>query len=356
MIKRFPQTLLLPAILLVIALTWPTGLNAQRGIEAQPQGATSESRVALVIGNADYQTGRLRNPVNDSKDMAEILRRLGFEVITRTNADKRAMVLAIREFGKKLRSTDVGLFYYAGHGVQIDGRNYLIPIAANISTEPEVEFEAVNAERVLATMEEADNPVNIVMLDACRDNPLARSFRSKSRGLARMEAPVGSFVAYATAPNSVARDGEGRNGVFTGYLLKHIITPGIKIEDVLKRVRKDVMEETGNKQVPWQSSSLTGDFYFKVDVKATIEPTPEKPAPAEGMASQLKVPSDKGRTSSLLAQAEAHLKSDRLTTPAGANALESLREVLRLDPDNEEAGKGLKRIAGRYVEMALIKR
>ena len=222
-----------------------------------------ERRTALVIGNANYESSPLANPVNDANDIAKALRNLGFIVIHKKNATQREMEKAVREFGKTLRKHGgVGLFYYAGHGIQVNGRNYLIPVDAEIETESDVKFEAVDAGRVLGKMEDADNDLNIVILDACRDNPFARSFRSSTQGLARMDAPRGSIIAYATAPGSVAADGGGRNGVFTKYLLKHMNTPGLPIEDVLKNVRTDVLDESNERQIPWESSSLTGNFYF----------------------------------------------------------------------------------------------
>lgn len=221
------------------------------------------SRTALVIGNGNYESAQLRNPVNDARDMTDALRNLGFTVIYKQNAKRREMEKAIRNFGKRLRKNGgVGLFYYAGHGMQINGRNYLIPVDAEIETESDVKFEAVDAGRVLGKMEDAGNDLNIVILDACRDNPFARIFRSVSQGLAKMDAPTGSIVAYATSPGSVAADGMNKNGLYTSMLLKHMKTPGLRIEEFFKRVRINVMNESGTKQVPWESSSLTGDFYF----------------------------------------------------------------------------------------------
>ncbi len=223
---------------------------------------SNEPRTALVIGNSSYINNPLKNPVNDARDIANILKKLEFEVIHKENASQRDMENAIRKFGKVLRKGGVGLFFYAGHGIQIKGENYLIPIGANIETEIDTKYEAVNVNMVINKMYEAENRVNLVLLDACRNNPFARSFRSVNRGLAIMDAPTGTFIAFATAPGSVASDGDGRNGIFTSHLLHHINTPNRKIEDVMKYVRKGVINETNNKQVPWQSSSLTGDFYF----------------------------------------------------------------------------------------------
>ena len=223
---------------------------------------THERRIALVIGNSAYKSSPLRNPANDAQDMAATLMGLGFDVMHKENADQITMKRAIRQFGRKLREGGIGLFYYAGHGVQVKGRNYLIPVNAVIESESDVEYEAVDAGRVLGKMEDAGNDLNIAILDACRDNPFTRSFRSREQGLAKMDAPKGSLVAYSTAPGSIAADGTGRNGIFTKYLLKHMKTPGLTIERVLKFTRNNVMEETNDKQVPWESSSLRGDFYF----------------------------------------------------------------------------------------------
>ena len=224
--------------------------------------SAQDRRIALVIGNGSYKSSPLKNPVNDATDIANALRNLGFSVILKTNANQRTMEEAIRDFGKKLRLGGVGLFYFAGHGLQIDGRNYLIPINANIETESDVRYEAVDAGRVLGKMEDAGNNLNLVILDACRDNPFARSFRTSIKGLARMDAPKGSLIAYATAPGSVAADGYGRNGIYTKYLLEYISNPNLKVEEILKQVRVDVINETNDKQIPWESSSLTGEFYF----------------------------------------------------------------------------------------------
>ena len=222
----------------------------------------TEQRVALVIGNASYKDGPLRNSVNDANDVAATLKGLGFQVILRINSDRRQMVQAVREFGSSIKRGGVGFFYYAGHGVQSRGKNFLMPVGARIEGEGDLEFEAMDANMVLAQMDEAANRVNIVVLDACRDNPYTRSFRSANKGLAQMYSVKGSFIAYSTAPGSVAADGIGRNGTYTKHLLASLRQPDTKIEEVFKRVRLEVARETGNKQIPWDSSSLLGDFYF----------------------------------------------------------------------------------------------
>jgi hypothetical protein len=231
-------------------------------------------RYALVIGNSAYQTAPLKNPVNDAEDMTATLKNMGFKVILKQNADQRTMEDTIRYFGKQLRGGGVSLFYFAGHGMQVDGRNYLIPIDAKIESESDVKYEAVDAGRVLGKMEDAENQLNIVILDACRNNPYARTFRSDQNGLARMDAPTGSLIAYATAPGEVAADGPERNGIFTNYLIQHMMKPNLSIEQVLKLTRIDVARQTNGRQIPWESSSLMGDFYFN---PAKIE-TVEKPS------------------------------------------------------------------------------
>jgi hypothetical protein len=219
-------------------------------------------RFALVIGNAAYKASPLSNPVNDAGDIARTLSELGFEVIYKQNSSQAEMKRAIREFGDKIVKGDVALFYFAGHGAQVNGENYLIPVDAVITKEEEIEYESVNAGFVLAQMASAQNNLNIVILDACRNNPFARSFRSQAQGLAQIRAPAGTLIAYATAPGSVAADGKGKNGLYTEELLKSMRAPGLKIEDVFKQVRVAVRKKSQGKQTPWESSSLEGDFYF----------------------------------------------------------------------------------------------
>jgi uncharacterized caspase-like protein len=239
---------------------------AERTINFKPvYSKPSEKRTALVIGNGDYARAPLRNPVNDAKAMASKLQRLGFEVLSYTNLGQNDMKRVINEFGDKIAAArgGVGLFYFAGHGVQIKGENYLIPIDANIRKENEVELESVSLGRVLASLENAQNRMNIVILDACRDSPYERSFRSQSsQGLVSPTAPYGTVVAFATAPGSVTADGEGNNGIYTEELLKVMETPGLKLEDVFKQVLANVRKRTQGSQIPWYNAAFEGDFYF----------------------------------------------------------------------------------------------
>jgi len=224
--------------------------------------AVSGRRTALVIGNSAYAVGPLKNPVNDATAIAQSLADTGFEVILLTNASLRSMEEGVDKFHARLKQGGAGLFYYAGHGLQVKGRNYLVPSDANLKTESDVKFKCLDAGIILGRMEDAGNELNIVILDACRNNPFARSFRSSERGLARMDAPMGSFIAYATSPGSVAADGSGSHGIYTKHLLANMKRPGLDLSYLFMTVRKGVVDETQRKQVPWESSSLTGLFYF----------------------------------------------------------------------------------------------
>ena len=245
-------------------------------VEARAQ-PTQEQRLALVIGNGDYSTGSLRNPVNDARAIATELRGSGFKVALLENASMEAMFEAIREFGDQLRAGGVGLFYFAGHGVQIRGRNYLIPVGAQIQREDEVVYRSIDAGQVLQKMETAGNRVNIVILDACRNNPFARTFRSIPTGLAQMEAPVNTLIAFATAPGAVASDGAGAHGLYTEHLLKNIPVQGLRVEDMFKRVRAGVRQDSAGRQTPWENTSLEVDFFFRPLVTQTVEPPPPPP-------------------------------------------------------------------------------
>lgn len=253
--------------LLSLALMSTISLCAQtdtgRQLDRSTPGRQEGKRFALVIGNGTYATLPLKNPPNDARDMAAMLKTLNFEVTLGLNVNQREMKRLSRDLGQKLKSSGgVGVFYYAGHGVQSKGRNYLIPVDADIQSEAEVEDSGVDLSFVLGLMDEAHNSLNIVILDACRNNPFARSFRSATEGLAQVDAPTGTLIAYATAPGKVASDGTGQNGLYTSELLKAMTTPGVTATEIFAKVRAEVMRQTGNSQVPWEASSLTGPFYF----------------------------------------------------------------------------------------------
>ena len=221
-------------------------------------------RVALVIGNAAYKVHPLRNPRNDADDVSRSLKGSGFEVIDLRDASLTQMRSAIRQFGDKLLASDAGLVYYSGHGIAIRGRNYFIPVNADIQREDEVSDQSLDVALILEKMSTAQKAVNILIVDACRDDPFGRSFRSSSKGLASMEAPRGTIVAYATSPGKVAADGDGRNSPYTKHLVRAMQAPNKPIELVFKEVRRAVQDETKNLQTPWENTSLSGDFYFRV--------------------------------------------------------------------------------------------
>ena len=221
-----------------------------------------KSCVALVVGNAAYPDQPLANPANDATDVAAALEGIGFTVTRLINADRATFQKAVDSFGAQIKGKQASAFYYAGHGMQVNGENYLIPVGEQIDSETDVPFKAVNAGLILAKMEAAQCPLNLVILDACRNNPFARSGRGVAKGLTELRGPAGSLIVYSTAPGQVASDGVGRNGAFTSALLRHISTPGQNIDMCLRVVSGDVQKTTGGTQIPWRSSSLTQDFCF----------------------------------------------------------------------------------------------
>lgn len=228
-----------------------------------------EKRYALVIGNSNYKyVSPLRNAENDANDMAEELKRSNFEVIKVINGDYNQMRDAFRKFHEKLatgpKDQTVGLFYYAGHGIQNQGENYLVPVEANVQYEDDIPRTCMPVQRIImANMERSNSRINIMILDACRNNPFPSGYRSAESGLAEVRRAKGSFIAYATAPGSVASDGDGRNGLYTQELLNAMKKPGLTIEQVFKEVRKNVLRLSGDRQYTWDSSNIIGDFYFK---------------------------------------------------------------------------------------------
>ncbi|MBL8834306.1 MAG: caspase family protein [Rhodospirillales bacterium] len=242
--------------------------------------AWAAKKVALVIGNGAYAEAPLKNPANDARAIAGTLRRQGFEVLLKENATKAQMNEIVADFGEKLGEGDTALFFFAGHGMQVQGRNYLIPTDARITSEQRVRLETLDVEAVLDQMAAARARVSMVILDACRNNPFERRFRSVGGGLAQINAPEGTMIAYATSPGKVAADGEGSNGLYTQELLKALAQPGLKVEDVFKQVRVGVARASNGAQVPWEASSLTGDFYFQPAALQTTAPAAAMPAPA----------------------------------------------------------------------------
>jgi formylglycine-generating enzyme required for sulfatase activity len=234
----------------------------------------SDARVALVIGNGAYQASPLKNPTNDAQAVTQALKNTGFTVYSYSDLNQKEMKRVINEFGKHIPPGSTALFFYSGHGMQINGLNYLIPIGALIEKEQDVDIEGARADQVLGEMEAARSRLNIVVLDACRDNPYQRSFRSISRGLATMNAPAGTIVAFSTSPGNVAMDGTGSLGAYTEEFVRNIQTPGLRIEDVFKQTRGAVREKTGGRQIPWESSSIEGEFYFAQSGSTVVAPPP----------------------------------------------------------------------------------
>jgi len=239
-------------------------LKRQEFVEDTRRANTdSRRRFALVIGNSNYSSlSKLPNAINDARTITQSLQSAGFQVHAHENLDLAGMQNAVRVFGEKLSKNDIGLVYYAGHGVQVKGKNYLIPVKENIKKSFEVPSSAVDVDLILATLEHIKNDLNIVVLDACRSSFPGES-RGTNRGLATIEAAKGTFIAFATAPGKEALDGSGSNSPYTKHLARLIGKKGLPLEQVFKEVRKAVVAETNGEQVPWENSSLMGDFYFQ---------------------------------------------------------------------------------------------
>ncbi len=250
-------------------------------LAAMAMPAFAEKRIALVIGNGAYKTSTtLKNPPNDAADVSAALKSVGFTVTTLVDGKREAMEKAVRDFGNALKDPDaVGLFYYSGHGAQVDGANYLLPVDADIQAEDELAYKAVNAEQVLAKMRSAGNRLNIVVMDACRNNPFPGSTRSADKGLAvvRVKVPE-SIIVYATDPGAVAQDGDGRNSPFTTAFIAQLTVPGQEISVALRRVTGEVKVVTGGSQTPWVSTNYTSDFAFRAGSASTSAPPPATPS------------------------------------------------------------------------------
>ena len=252
-----------------VALRWRSlGLAVVLATASAHAVAPEDLRVALVIGNAAYAAAPLANPANDAKAMSAALRNMGFTVIESRDASKAQMEQALAQAGDALKGRNgVGMLYYAGHGLQLDWRNYMVPVDAKLASAADVPAQTVDVSAVIDAFKLAGNRMNIVVLDACRDNPFASTGRGK--GLAQMDAPPGTLLAYATAPGNVAEDGDAKsgNGLYTQYLIKELAQSSARIEDVFKRVRLQVRKQSQGRQIPWESTSLEDDFYFNTGVK-----------------------------------------------------------------------------------------
>lgn len=232
--------------------------------ERQIKVVSKAKRIALVIGNNNYTQGKLANAVNDSRGMRDILKNLGFTVLYRENSSLREITTAVQDFGNKLKKGGVGLFYFSGHGLQIKGQNFLLPIGVDIKSEGDVPYEGYPADRLLSALEVSGNKLNIIILDACRDNPFARSFsRSTLSGLAQMQSGKGMLIAYATSPGDTASDGPGmKNGLFTYHLIENLRISGLSLSKLFDITREKVFKASKENQLPWVSTSVIGDFIF----------------------------------------------------------------------------------------------
>jgi len=297
--------------------------------------AAAAKRVALVIGNAAYvQAGALTNPVNDAADMAKALTEAGFEVTLGLDLDRRGFDEKLRTFARSLDGADTAVLFYAGHGLQVAGRNYLVSVDAGLGTERDLDFEAVSLDFVLRQMEVGrDGKTSIVFLDACRDNPLARNLarsmgtRSASigAGLAEVQTGVGTFIAYSTQPGNVALDGAGRNSPFTAALAAHVSEPGRSLTALMIEVRNDVLKATAGRQVPWDHSALTSDFFFQPEAQAASGPA--LPAAAqEIIQARLQAIEEQVKSKSDREQTLALVKLEQLK-----ERVRQLEEVMRQD-------------------------
>jgi hypothetical protein len=343
-------------ILALFALALPLWLPAS--------AIAAEKRVALVIGNSAYVNATpLPNPVNDAGAIAKALTSSGFEVVLGLDLDKPAFDGKVREFARVLEGADVALFFYAGHGLQVAGRNYLVPIDAKLQKERDLDFEGLSVDFILKQMElERENKTNIVFLDACRDNPLARNLarsmgtRSASvgKGLAQVETGVGTFIAYSTQPGNVALDGKGSNSPFTEALLKGVQAEGRNLTAVMVDVRKDVLAATQGKQVPWDHSSLTGDFYFHLAAApgaipggGAVAPSPDIQERLRLLEEELRKKSDPEQTGKVVELAQAR---ERVRQLLDSNKQDQM-EIFEVGRENSRPGEASFAIGKIQIRM-----
>jgi len=302
--------------------------------------ALGAPRRALVIGNDRYRDSPLKNPVNDARAITAELEAADFSVSVSYDATLAEMQKRIDAFGEELaRSKAVGLFYFAGHGIQLSWRNYLLPVDTVVNTRDEVQYKAVDLARLLEGIGKAGNPANIVILDACRNNPFGRDFRIEQKGLSQVDAPVGTLLAYATAPGNVAIDGEGDNGLYTSHLLREIRVPDAKVEDIFKRVRLGVRRESKGLQVPWESTSLEDDFYFLLpeELRKAADAARRQRADAERAARRVEEERMRKIEAEILAKANADAEQRRKAEEERQALLRAEEERRRLANAEREA-------------------
>jgi len=335
--------------IVTVLLVWGLATASAWAAGTSSEAAPIQTRVALVIGNGAYEhTARLPNPANDAQAMAGMLESLGFDVLSGVDANKRTMESLLRQFGSKAERADIALVFYAGHGIQVDGQNYLLPTDARLSNERDLKWDAVPLDYVMDESARAGR-LRMVLLDACRDNPLASQMASSmgtrsvavGRGLAAVASPAGqadTMIAYATEAGQVAADGEGRNSPFTQALLAHMDEPGVELRLLMGRVRDSVREQTHGRQTPWVNNSLGATEYYLVP--ADIGPTepqvaavPPGPAPVSAPAVVPPVQVMPGSNAELLFWSSVK----------DSNSLEPYRAYLRAYPN------------GLFVELAKLK-
>ncbi len=341
------------AVILFLSELVAYAADDPRGIEV----VYGEPRTALVIGNSSYLSSPLRNPVNDASDIARLLEQRKFDVMLLTDADKTQMEVAIKTFGEKLAHGGVGLFFYAGHAMQIKGINYLIPVEAFPRKEGDIKHQAVDAGLVLTELDGARSRLNLAILDACRDNPFARSFRSISRGLARMDAPRGTLIAYATSPGRTAADGEGTNSVYTKHLLDQMSVPGQEMQTMFKKIRAGVEKETGGVQTSEEWNRVIGDFYFTPidfldqDLKLTTEELDRyRQLLAEQQAADDRMRELEAEKNATIAKMEQEIETLRkkIAQPGSANS--TLDQLIALGKQREQDQKDIEAARAKAEE------
>ncbi|HEY5638176.1 MAG TPA: caspase family protein, partial [Burkholderiales bacterium] len=251
------------SLFLPVPWAWVWAQSGKEGLEGALK-LVKAPKLALVIGNSKYKDApELKNPANDAKGVGEALKAAGFAVTTKLDTGKEELIQAIRDYVNGMeKQKAVGLFYFAGHGVQLAWRNYMLPVDAVIDKIDDVAKQSVDIARLMEGLTKAGNPMNVIILDACRENPFGKDFKVEHKGLSQMDAPTHTILAYATSPGNVASDGDGANGLYTENLLREMKVKEAKIEDVFKRVRLGVRRKTNGAQIPWESTSLEDDFWF----------------------------------------------------------------------------------------------
>lgn len=331
---------------------WQRGLLALVFAGSCATAQTPEDiRIALVIGNAAYPgSAALANPVNDATAMSAALRRLGFGVLTVQDGSRAQMLDAVTRMRDQLRGKrGVGLFYYAGHGLQLDWRNYMVPVDARLGAAGDVPGQTLDVEAVISAFKEAGNRTNIVVLDACRDNPFGGT--SSGKGLAQMDAPPGTLLAYATAPGNVAEDGVGAaNGLYTGYLVQELARPAVRIEDVFKRVRLQVRQQSKGRQIPWESTSLEEDFYFDEGRRQAVRAEDLERLAAEARQKEQQLLQQAAQARERERQIALALEQERQRQAQETQALE--RERQRLAAEQQERERIAAAERARLAEQA----